>query len=61
MPASLDGGGGTDAQLILTASGDYRIYARALEADKSGVFSVSITEVVVLTLAASGYLGSGGH
>lgn len=42
-----DGGGGTDAQLILTASGDYRIYARALEADKSGVFSVSITEVVV--------------
>lgn len=42
-----DSGGGTDAQLIFTASGNYRIYARALEADKRGAFTVSITEVVV--------------
>jgi len=42
-----DSGGGSDAQLILTANGDYRVYARPLESEKTGPFTVSVSEVVV--------------
>ena len=40
-----DSGGGTDAQMIFTAIGDFRIYARPVDADRSGPFTVAITEV----------------
>lgn len=42
-----DSGGGTDAQLVLTANGEYRVYARPLESEKSGPFTVSVSEVIV--------------
>lgn len=42
-----DSGGGTDAQITFTANGAYRIYARPVDADKVGPFTVSLTEVQV--------------
>ena len=47
-----DSGGGTDAQLTFTATGDYRIYARPVEADKSGPFTVALTEVKVVPVVS---------
>jgi hypothetical protein len=46
-----DSGGGTDAQMVFIANGDYRIYAKPLEAGKSGSFTVSISEMVVRPVA----------
>lgn len=48
-----DGGGGTDAQLVFTATGDYRIYARPVEADKGGPFTIALTAVVVRPVVSS--------
>ncbi len=47
-----DSGGGTDAQMIFIANGDYRVYAKPLEADKSGPFTVSISEIQVRPVAS---------
>ena len=41
-----DSGGGPDAMLVFAANGEYRVYARALEAERSGAFTLSVTEVV---------------
>lgn len=47
-----DSGGGTDAQMTFVATGDFRIYAKPLEADKAGPFTVSISEVQVRAVAS---------
>lgn len=47
-----DSGGGTDAQMVFIANGEFRVYAKPLEADKSGPFTVSISEMQVRPVAS---------
>ena len=47
-----DSGGGTDAQLTFVANGNFRIYAKPLEAGKLGAFTVALSEVVVRPVAS---------
>lgn len=47
-----DSGGGTDAMVTFTANGQYRIYARPLEASSTGAFTISLTEMPVVKITS---------
>jgi hypothetical protein len=47
-----DGGGGTDAMVTFTANGQYRIYARPLDASSTGAFTISLTEMPVVKVTS---------
>lgn len=47
-----DGGGGTDAMVTFTANGQYRIYARPLDASSTGAFTISLTEMPVVKISS---------
>jgi hypothetical protein len=47
-----DSGGGTDAMVTFTASGEYRIYARPLDASSTGEFTIALNELPVVKVTS---------
>jgi hypothetical protein len=47
-----DSGGGTDAMVTFTANGQYRIYARPLEASSTGAFTISLNALPVVKITS---------
>jgi len=47
-----DSGGGTDAQVTFTANGQYRIYARPLDANSTGAFTIGLSEMPVVKISS---------
>lgn len=47
-----DSGGGTDAMVTFTSNGSYRIYARPLEANSTGAFTVTLSALPVVKITS---------
>jgi hypothetical protein len=47
-----DSGGGTDAMVTFTANGQYRIYARPLDASSTGAFTIALNSLPVVKISS---------